>query len=161
MKLEKTLFKISIKETLILSIFFFFLLNGFVFLISLITGKPRFLLYDTAWILQIIFPFVYSTIQTSINRNGVLKITEYDDITNLVQHIESLFLKQGYIVEKSNNNNVSFAKKTKWGRFFNNFFRENINIQIRKGELLIFSKRNLLLYIIMKLKQMTRRISVL
>ena len=95
MKLEKTLFKISIKETLILSIFFFFLLNGFVFLISLLTGKPRFLFYDTAWILQIIFPFVYSIIQTSINRNGVLKITEYDDITNLVQHIEPLFFKKG------------------------------------------------------------------
>jgi hypothetical protein len=147
MKFEKTLFKVSVKETLMLSVFFFLILNGFIFIITVLQGDPRFLFYDTAWIIQIIFPFFYTIIQTSINRNGVLKVTGYYDSTVLMQQIETLILKKGYIAENASDREVSYAKKTKWNRFFNYFFRENIRVQIKKSEVLIFSKRNLLLYL--------------
>ena len=152
MKFEKTLFKVSVKETIIFSIFLFVLLNGIIFLFSLVIGKPGFLLYDTAWILQIVFPFVYSIMQTSINRNGVLKITDHDDSATLMQKIEPLILKKGYIAENSEEKDITYVKKTKWGRFFNYFFRENIRVQINENEVLIFSKRNLLLPVLMRLK---------
>lgn len=152
MKFEKTFFKISVKETLILSVFFFSILNGLIFLITLLQGNPRFLLYDAAWIIQIIFPLLYVIIQTSINRNGVLKVTGYNDSTMLRQKLETLILKKGYFVENASEREVSYAKKTKWDRFLNYFFRENIRVQMSKSEVMIFSKRNLLLYFSMKLQ---------
>jgi len=152
MKFEKTLFKVSVKETLILSVFFFLILNGLIFLITVLQGNPRFLFYDTAWIIQIIFPFFYTIIQTSINRNGVLKVTGYYDSTVLMQQIETLILKKGYIVENASDRDVFYAKKTKWNRFLNYFFRENIRVQMNKSEVMIFSKRNLLLYLSMKIR---------
>jgi len=152
MKFERTLFKISILETIVLSIFMFVALNGVIFLISLFTGKPRFMFYDTAWILQIIFPFVYATIQTSINRNGVLKLSEYSDLEALTSQIESFFLKKGYIAIYSKTENFKYVKRTKWSRFFNHFFRENINVRISENAVSIFAKKHLLDSIGMKLK---------
>jgi hypothetical protein len=162
MKFEKVLFSMSFSETLILSMFFLAVFNGFVFLLSLMIGRPGFLLYESAWIPQIIFPVLYSIIQTSINRNGLLKITEYTDLSSLVQKIESLILKKGYIPEDvnksdltiadSNTTKLAFVKNTKWSRFFNLFFREDFNLQINKDEVLIFTKRNLILSLLMGLK---------
>ena len=144
MKLEKTLFKISISETIILSLFLFVVLNGVIFLFSVVIGKPSYSITDSGWISQIVFPFVYSIIQTSINRNGVLKLTEFGDLATLTKQIESLLLKKGYIVINSNTNDIKYIKRTKWSRFFNHFFRENINIKATENEVSIFSKRNLL-----------------
>jgi hypothetical protein len=154
MKFEKTLFKMSFIETIKLSVLLLFVLNGFIFLISYFQGNPRFIFYDSAWITQIFFPIVYSIILTSINRNGVLRVADYDDLTTLMQQIEHLTLKRGYIVENTNHNNILYTKKTKLGRFFNYFFRENINVQTINNEVLIFSKRNMLLHILMKLKKL-------
>lgn len=152
MKFEKSFFKISVKETLILSVLFFLILNGLIFLITVLQGNPRFLLYDTAWIIQIIFPFLYVIMQTSINRNGVLKVTGFGDATMLVQKLETLILKKGYIIENASEREVLYAKKTKLDRFLNYFFRENIRVQMNKSEVMIFSKRNLLLYLSLKLR---------
>ena len=62
-------------------------LNGVILLFLLATGNPRFLLYDTAWILQIFFPVVYAVFQSSINRNGILKLTDYQDLMKLTKQI--------------------------------------------------------------------------
>ncbi|MFP4366513.1 MAG: hypothetical protein ACLFQA_05415 [Bacteroidales bacterium] len=97
MKLEKVLFKMSFTETLILSLFFFGIFNGFILLFMVLTGRTGFLLYDNAWIIQVFFPFMYSIIQTSINRNGILKISGYNDLLSLVKKIENLVFKKGYI----------------------------------------------------------------
>ena len=152
MKLERTLFKISISEIILLSIFMIVGLNGVIFLISLLTGKTRFMFYDTAWILQIVFPFVFAIIQTSINRNGVLKLTEYRDIETLTRQIESFFLKKGYIAIDSKIENVKYVKKTKFGRFLNHIFREDIKVKVAENGVEIFAKKNLLDLLRMKLK---------
>jgi hypothetical protein len=140
MKFEKTLFKMSFIETIKLSVLLLFVLNGFIFLISYFQGNPRFIFYDSAWITQIFFPIVYSIILTSINRNGVLRVADYDDLTTLMQQIEHLTLKRGYIVENTNHNNILYTKKTKLGRFFNYFFRENINVQTINNEVLNYEQ---------------------
>lgn len=152
MKIERTLFKISISETIILSIFLLVVLNGVIFLFSVVIGKPNLLIYDTAWISQIVFPILYSIMQTSINRNGVLKITDYNNLTTLTKQIESLILKKGYIAVNSKTEDIKYVKKTKWGRFFNHFFRENINVRVTETEVLIFAKRFILAPIGIKLK---------
>ena len=152
MKLERTLFKISISETIILSIFMLTVLNGVIFLFSFVTGNPRFLLYDTAWIFQIVFPIVYAVFQSLINRNGVLKLTYYQDLIKLTKQIESLLFNKGYIVIDSKTVYIKYVKKTKLGKFLNQFFKENINVQVTENGVSIFAKKNVLDSIFMKLK---------
>ena len=58
---------------------------------------------------------MYSIMQTSINIDGILRITDYDDSTTLMQQIEPLVLKMGYIVENSEEKDITYVKKTKLG----------------------------------------------
>ena len=152
MKLERTFLRVSISETIILSMFLLVVFNFVIFLFSVVIGKPKLLIYDSAWISQIGFPILYSIMQTSINRNGVLKVTDYNDLAKLTKQIESLILGKGYIAVDSKIENIKYIKKTKWGRFFNHFFRENINVWVTENEVLIFAKRNILSPIVMTLK---------
>lgn len=152
MKLEKTLLRVSVSETIILSIFLLVAFNSVIFLFSVAIGKPKLLIYDSAWISQIAFPILYSIMQTSVNRNGVLKITDYNDLTKLTKQIEFLILRKGYIAVDSKTENIKYAKKTKWGIFFNYFFKENINVRVTENEVLIFARRNILAPIVMTLK---------
>jgi hypothetical protein len=62
----------------------------------------------------------------------------------LTKQIESLIYKKGYIAIDSKTENVKYVKKTIWGRFFNYFFREDINVRVIENEVLIFAKRNML-----------------
>jgi hypothetical protein len=58
MRIENTLFKISWKESMKLSIFLIIGYNGVIFFVSMLTGKARLFFYESAWILQIVLTFV-------------------------------------------------------------------------------------------------------
>jgi hypothetical protein len=151
MKIEKTFYKISLQETFLLLGLMLILFNGLIFTYTLITGNPRLLIYDSSWILQFVFPILYSISMTSINRNGVLKITSFNNATALIEKIE-LLVRKRYIRLDSETGNFEYMKKTKWARFFNYFFRENIRMKITEEEIVIFAKKNLLDSIEMKIK---------
>ena len=131
--------------------FMLILFNGLIFTFTLVTGNPRLLIYDTSWILQFVFPILYSIIWTSINRNGFLKISEFNDSTQLIARIEPLMAKR-YIRFDSESGNIKYLKKTKLAKLFNYFFRENIKIEKTKEEIFIFAKKNLLDLIELKIK---------
>jgi hypothetical protein len=152
MKLERNFFKISISETIIFSIFFLVVLNGVVFLFSVAIGKPDFFIRDSVWMSQIVFTFLYSIILASINRNGVLKLTEFDDLATLTKQIESLLYKKGYIAIDAKPEDAKYVKRTKLGRFFNYFFRENVDVRISENGVSIFARKHLLDSIGMRLK---------
>ena len=152
MKLERTLFKISISETIILSVFMLTILNGVIFLFLLATGKPGFLLFKTAWILQIVFPIIYAISQSSVNRNGVLRLTDFYDLMKLTKQIESHIINKGYIVIDSKTEDLKYVRKTKMSRFLNHFFREDINIQVTENKVSIFAKKNILDSIVIRFK---------
>ncbi|MDX9697633.1 MAG: hypothetical protein RBT49_17710 [Bacteroidales bacterium] len=151
MKTEKTFYKVSIQETFLLMGFMLILFNGLIFTFTLVTGNPRLLIYDTSWILQFVFPILHSIIWTSINRNGFLKISEFNDSTQMIARIETLMPKR-HIRFDSDTGNIEYLKKTKLARFFNNFFRENIKIENTKEEIVIFAKKNILNSIELKIK---------
>lgn len=151
MKTEKTFYKVSIQETFLLMGFMLILFNGLIFTFTLVTGNPRLLIYNTSWILQFVFPILYSIIWTSINRNGFLKISEFNNSTQLIARIETLMAKR-HIRFDSDTGNIEYLKKTKLARFFNNFFRENIKIENTKEEIVIFAKKNILDSIELKIK---------
>lgn len=152
MKLERNFFKISISETIIFSIFVLVVLNGVVFLFLVVIGKSGFFKSDSVWMSQIVFTFLYSIILASINRNGVLKVTAFDDLVTLTKQIESLLFKKGYIAIDSKAETVKYVKRTKWGRFFNYFFRENVDVRISENGVSIFARKHLLDSIGMRLK---------
>lgn len=152
METERTSFKGSLLETFLYFGLVFVLLNGTTFMYTLIMGDPRLLVFNYSWIIQIGIPFVSSIIYTLINRNGVLKITDYNDLTPITTQIESLIFRNGYIRIDTNTDYIKYGKKTMWGRFFNYFFREDIEVRISENKVLIFAKRNMLVRIEMKLK---------
>jgi hypothetical protein len=151
MKQEKSLFAISISETIILSLFFLVVLNGVIFLFSVIFGKPSLFFNDYGWISQIVFPIVYSIIQSSINRNGVLMLTDFSDVALIAKQLETIIFKRGYMISDRETENVKYGRTTKWGRFFNLFFREDITIRVTENGVSIFAKRNMLNSIELKL----------
>ena len=150
MKLEKKLFKISLPETFLYFGLLFILLNGTIFTFTLIKGNPRFLIYDSSWIIQIVFPVIFSVIQTSVNRNGLLKLTTFYDSKVLRNQIDS-FLSKSHIRIDSETGDSEYVKRTKWARFFNFFFRENIKVKVTTDEITIFAKKNMLDPIEMKI----------
>ncbi len=109
------------------------------------------MVYDTSWIIQFGFPILFSIIWTSINRNGFLRISEFNDSTLLTAKIESIMTKS-YNRFDSETGNIEYLKKTKLARFFNYFFRENIKIEKTKEEIVIFAKKNILDTIELKIK---------
>lgn len=153
MQFEKKLFKISLLETFLYFSLMFILLNGFFYIVSLIEGKPRFLSFESSWVTQVFFPVFYAIIQTAINRNGTLKIDGFQDFIILLKEIDTYLKGIGYI----NNNNtenqiVTYVRKTKWGRMWNFFLRDNISIQVSDNELTVFAKKNRIDSLLMKLK---------
>ncbi|MEN6501802.1 MAG: hypothetical protein ABFC55_05430 [Tenuifilaceae bacterium] len=151
MKTEKTFCKVSIQEMFLLMGLMLILFNGLIFTFTFITGSPRLLVYDTSWIIQFGFPILFSIIWTSINRNGFLRISEFNDSTLLTAKIESIMTKS-YNRFDSETGNIEYLKKTKLARFLNYFFRENIKIEKTKEEIVIFAKKNILDTIELKIK---------
>lgn len=152
MKIEKSLFKISISETIIFLLFCLVSLNAIIAVTSVLIGKPGFVLSETGWISQLVFPAVYAIMYTSINRNGVLHLTEFDDAGTVTRQIESILLKKGYSAVGANPEDINYTKSTAIGRFFNYFFREDINVKVTRNTVFIFGKRNLLTSIEWNLK---------
>jgi hypothetical protein len=70
----------------------------------------------------------------------------------LTKKIESFILGKGYVAVGSENEAVKYIKKSKLGRFFNYFFREDVKVRVTDNEIAIFAKRSLLDTIGMKLK---------
>lgn len=152
MNFEKTLFKISFLETFKYFLLMLILLNVPIFIFTIIKGDPSVLLYDSSWMMQFGFPFVFAILQTVINRNGVLKVTMFDDAKALTEKVESVALKKGFITTESNIENIKYIKKTKLGRFFNSFLGDNLEIKVTDNGVSIFAKKFMLDSIKMKLK---------
>jgi len=72
--------------------------------------------------------------------------------TNWLYCIEFKHFKKGYTVIDSKTANIKYVKKTKLGKFLNQFFKEDIIVQITENGVSIFAKKNVLDSIVMKLK---------
>lgn len=152
MQFEKKLYKMSLVETYLYFTLMFILFNGFFFIVSLFEGKPRFFAYEGSWILQIVFPVAYSLIQTAINRNGVLKITESEDSSLLAEKTAIYLAGRGYVGSKTGAQTSYYVKKSVLGKMFSVFFRENISVLVSDKELIIYAKKNIIDSLLMQFK---------
>lgn len=151
MHIEKKLLKFSITDAIRHFALLFTLLNVPIFLFTVIQGAPRFFIYDTSWIIQVLFPVIYSLIWTSVNRNGILKLTECYEPQPMLKQIDSS-LKRKYKRIELATGGYAYTKQTQWARCFNYFFRENVSIQPRSDGCRIFAKKHVLNSIEMKIK---------
>lgn len=151
MHIEKKLLKFSLTDAIRHFALLFMLLNGPISLFTVIQGNPRFLTHDSSWIMQILFPVVYSLIWTSVNRNGILKLTECNEPQAILKQIDSS-LKRKYKKIELETGDYAYTKRTQWARCFNYFSRENVTIQPAADGCQIFAKKNLLDSIEMKIK---------
>lgn len=152
MKIERQQFKISLFDTFLYFGLLFVLINGFSFLYTVIEGNMRLLIYDTSWITQLILPLFLALAVNSVNRNGVLKITDFNDLDAVKNKIDLIVRKRGLIKTDNESKLDNYTKKTKWGRFFNLFFREDINVNYSREEILIYGKTSMISLIESKLR---------
>lgn len=152
MQFEKKLFKMSLVETYLYFTLMFIMYNGIFFIISLFEGKPRFLAYEGSWILQFVFPVFYAVIQTAINRNGLLKIAEFQDSSLLAEKTDIYLAGRGYVGTKTGEQTIYYVKKSVLGKILNVFLRENISILVSDKELIIYAKKNIIDSLLMKFK---------
>ncbi len=142
MKIERQFFKMSINDIFRFFLILFIPMNVFIFVYTIIEGNVRFLIYDSSWILQILFPLVYAITNAAYNRSGFLKITEISDYDLVKDKIETLVEQRGLIKTVKDSGIVIFTKKSRLGRFFFSIFREDINIKYSDDEILILGRRN-------------------
>lgn len=152
MKTERKLFKMSLLDTLLYFILLFVILNGIIALLTINIGRPGAFIHDSSWISQLLFPFLYSVIQNSVNRNGVLKITDYSDVNYLKEQIENSIAKNGLHRINSEPDSYIYKRKTKLGRFFGFFVGERATVEYSDSQIQIYSKRNMLKHIEQVLK---------
>ena len=145
MKIERNLMKMSLLDTLLYFVLLFVFINGIIFLFTIIiTGEPKIFISDGSWISQLLFPFLYSVIQTSINRNGVMKITDYSDLDYLKEQIEKSIIKNRLHIINMESDSYIYKRKSKIGRIFGFFVGEKVTIKYSDSQIQINSKRNIL-----------------
>ena len=152
MKFERTLFKISISETLLLGAFYLVVLNVFVLVIALLSGRPLITFIQKSWILLVIYPLLLPILQTSINRNGVLKVDGIDDMPKALKKIDFLLLKKSYTAVIQDTGDIAYAKMKKFDKFFNFILKDDILVKSGENDVQVFAKRNMLMAIEFKLK---------
>ena len=153
MKIERNLMKMSLLDTLLYFVLLFVFINGIIFLFTIIiTGEPKIFISDGSWISQLLFPFLYSVIHNSINRNGVVKITDYSDFDYLKEQIEQSILKNRLHVTNIESDSYIYKRKSKIGRIFDVSAGEKVTIKYSDTQIQINSKKNILIQIEQALK---------
>lgn len=152
MKVESTFYKVSIGELIKLIVFMLVAVNVFVFLFAAIIGRKIFLFNEMFWVLQVGYPVFYSIVHCAMNKNGELRITEYGEQTKLLEDLEVLISKQGYVKSDKSPDDILYVRKTKFGRIFSIFYNDAIIVKPSKEAVLMYSKRNRLVPFVMKFR---------
>ncbi len=144
MKIEKKINKISISELIKLMLFMFVLSYGLFFLLLILTGKTIYHIKYTTGGFLIINAIISAVIQTSINRNSILKLTDFDNPTNTIKNLESIILKSGYSSVKLSIEDYKYDKKTRLGRLFGLIVDEKIELKIINNEIFAYMKSRMI-----------------
>ncbi len=153
MKVEKSLFRISLVALFQNFLMIAIPLNVILFVFTFLSGEPRSMIYDSSWIIQLALPLLISIVQVSTySRNGVLLLSEYNDSSTLMKKIESILLKKGYIKVDSKPESVKYIEARKRFIFINNLFNYEVIIKPTANTVEIYSKNVILIPIESKLK---------
>jgi len=147
MKIEKRFFKVSVAEMMGMILFGLLLVNGIVFLFAVLTGASFISVFKNTWLISIFYPVGHGVIQSLINKNGIMIISQFDDLDSLKERLEYSAGRIGYKVTYRDNTNIKFDRKTKLGRIVNLLFREDFKLVLSGAKVEIYGKRNALIRI--------------
>ncbi|MCK7532178.1 MAG: hypothetical protein MZV63_14685 [Marinilabiliales bacterium] len=99
--------------------------------------------YELAFILSP-FPVISILLRLAVNRNGVLILSETDDLLRVQKFIDVSAREMGYAISRRAGNTIEFEPNSRWNKFLNFFFREGLRLTIEADSLIIFGKRNVL-----------------
>lgn len=94
MEIKKQLSKISLLDTFLFFLLLVITLNGIISIYYFSKGIPKLLIDDASWISQLLTPFVIALIQTGVNRNGFIEITNYSNenkVNSVINNVMSKF----------------------------------------------------------------------
>ena len=143
MKIEKKRNKVCISELIKITLFMFILTIGFLFLYFLIAGETWSSFHDTTWVLLIVTPILNGVIQTSMNRNSRLKLTDFEDFTSTIKRLDTFILKNGYISVIQSIGNYQYAKKMRLERLLNPIINEKIEVKLINNEIFVYAKSHI------------------
>ncbi len=135
-------FGVNLAEMAALIVFGLIVINGIIFLFSIIAGARFLEVFKSTWLISLGYPVLHGIIQSYINRNGVMTITEFDDPVSLTEEIEHSAGRIGYKITKKDNGNLRFNRRSKSGRILNLLFREDFRVTVSDSEVKIRGKRN-------------------
>ncbi len=144
MKIEKKFFSISFSEMLILTLFILLFVNVLAFLAALITGISYLTILRTGWFLLVVYPIAHGVIQASMDRNGMLIISGYDDFQAFKKELKTISHRISYEQTDKHDKVFKFNRSTRLGRLINLLFREDFTMVRRNGTVEIYGKRNTL-----------------
>ena len=152
--MNKRLFKFSVGDFLLLSLFSLILYVVLIYIMSLMMGKPFLSFIEKQWIIFVIYVLIMPITQASINRKGELMITDSEYLSKCNNHLDEIIISKGYISIRKSDNETIYTKKTKIARVFNFFLSEDIVICNELGVIRILSKRNVLIQLENKIKKL-------
>lgn len=147
MKIEKSYFKVSLAEMAGMIFFALLLVNGIVFLFALLIGASFTSVFQSTWFISIVYPVGHGVIQSMINKNGVMVLSQFDDLDSLREQLEHSAGRIGYKVIHKDDKTIKFDRKAKLGRVLNLLFREDFKVVLSDSKVEIYGKRNALIRI--------------
>jgi hypothetical protein len=152
MKFEKKYSRIELKDFFMLFLFMISLYILSLILGMIISGGKAPPFKETA-IIWGLFPLLLTWTGTAFNRNGIMTISNYDKMAPVIRSIETAAIKLDYLVIQNTGPTIHFDKKTKWGRFFNIFLRENLEVTIEDDKIMIHGKKKIITLLENKIKR--------
>lgn len=156
MKIKKKLFSVSIPEMIKLILFILLLVNVLAYIYALMLGESYLSIFQSAWIILIGYPIAHGVIQSRLNRNGVLIVSQFENADLLKKEIEYIAGRIGYEVTSRDDKIVNFNRLTGVSKFLNRLYREDFSVVSSENSVEIHGKRNTLFRINKRLKEINQ-----
>jgi hypothetical protein len=142
MEIKKKMYGTSVSEMIKLTLFILFIVNVLAFIYALLLGESFTAIFRSAWIILIGYPVAHGLIQTRINRNGVLILTQYDGSDLLKKEIKHIAERIGYEIKSESENHVVFRRLSFINRLLNPLYPEDFSLDFDGDSAKIQGKRN-------------------
>ena len=152
--MEKRLFKISWVDFILYALLVLIFFSVMTFILSLVLSEPFLYLISKNGVLLTFYSLIFPLIQVSTNRNAVLVITDIEYLSKCTDQLDQIICSKGYLTVEKSSNYTKYNRKTKFGRFFNLFLRENVVVREDENKISIYSKKNTLVQIESKIKKL-------
>lgn len=154
MKIEKKYEKFSVRDFFLYWFVMFAIVLFMQFIVYVMLGRSIQDNLITFFTIPFMLPVLYSLLWSFHIRNGIMSITEINDMDKTIAVIANALDKWGYKEKIKDHNRILFDKKTKWGRFWNYIFKEGLEVIHEGDNIKLKGKRNTFLRLEYKLKKM-------